>query len=103
MRYQLETYNENVNFQELGDWETSLQEYFLDLQAGLQSLDEFPTDEKDAHEIINLKREKCHPFWMALLFILYSLSMAQYRSKLIPLQGTRISGSVCAGEVKIVF
>ena len=57
LKRELATYNEIVNMSALKDWEQAAREYFLDLQAGIDSLNHEPETEEEKDEIFKLKRD----------------------------------------------
>jgi hypothetical protein len=46
-----------INIDALGDWEAKVREYIADLQAGLESLNSFPQNDRDRQEIFEIKRQ----------------------------------------------
>lgn len=57
LKRELATCNEIVNLTALKDWEAAAREYFLDLQAGIDSLNIEPETEAEKDEIFKLRRD----------------------------------------------
>jgi site-specific DNA recombinase len=56
LKRELAAYIEATNLHELDNWEEAIREYFLDLQAGMGSLEVEPQNEEEAAEIFRLKK-----------------------------------------------
>jgi site-specific DNA recombinase len=57
LKHELATYGEIVQLTELNDWEKIAREYFLDLRAGIASLNKAPENEQEEDEIYQFKRK----------------------------------------------
>lgn len=56
LKRDLATFGDVIELAALDDWEQTAREYFLDLQAGMESLDFDPVSEEDKQEIYDFKR-----------------------------------------------
>lgn len=57
LKKELAAYSEIGNLAALDDWERAADEYFLDLQAGIEWLNNIPQGEEDKNEIFQFKRD----------------------------------------------
>jgi site-specific DNA recombinase len=56
LKKELASYGEVIEFSKLNNWEETVKEYFLDLRAGLASLNNVPENEAEKDEIFQFKR-----------------------------------------------
>ena len=57
LKRELGAYGQIVELTALGDWEEAAREYFLDLQAGIESLNLSPKSDEERTEIYEFKRD----------------------------------------------